>query len=219
MRYDLVNNLISFFQHKKWRQYAMYMLQMEKGAKALDLCCGTGDWTILIASAVGPAGEVYGMDFSENMLAWAQEKVRQCGLHHVSLLQGNVTSTLPFADNYFDYVTVGFGLRNVSDYRSVVKEVKRVLKPCGKLACLETSKPSVPGFKQMYLLYLRYFVPLLGVLLSGSYKEYLWLYESTISFPDKAKLAELFRETGYRDVHFASYWGGTVAIHLATKQN
>lgn len=218
-RYDLANNLISFFQHKKWRKHAMQLLQAEKGAKALDLCCGTGGWTILLARAVGPKGAVYGLDFSEKMLLLAGQKAGDNSLHNITLCKGDVTSPLPFADNYFDYVTIGFGLRNLGDYQGVMQEARRVLKSGGRLACLETSKPSLPLFKEMYLLYLRFFVPLLGMLLQGCYREYLWLYKSTLAFPHKAKLADDLRDAGFSAVQFCGYWGGTVAVHLATKCN
>lgn len=217
VRYDLANDLISFFQHGRWRRQAMRMLPVQKGAKVLDLCCGTGDWTILSASMVGPRGEVHGIDFSEKMLAGAQRKARKRGLTNITLHRGNVTERLPFGDNYFDYCTVGFGLRNVSDYKKVLLEVRRVLQPGGRLLCLDTSKTSLPLVKQLFYLHLRFMVPLLGWLLMGSYEEYLWLYKSTVVFPDKARLAGDFQRAGFQDVCYAAYWGGTVAVHAGTK--
>src|SRR5690606_24274994 len=108
---------------------------------ALDVCCGTGDWTIALAEATGKDGSVTGLDFSEGMLASARPKVQ--GYPSINLIQGNAME-LPFADNSFDYVTIGFGLRNVPDYEQVLRELHRVLKPGGMAACLETSQTEIP---------------------------------------------------------------------------
>ncbi len=216
-KYDLANELISFFQHKKWRKDALERLAIKKGANALDLCCGTGDWTIPIAREIGPQGKVYGIDFSGKMLERAGHKLKRSGLKNVVLLNGNV-KMLPFDDGRFDYATIGFGLRNVSNYEQVLEEVKRVLKGGGKIAVLETSKPSMPFMMPFYLYYLRFFVPLLGALLAGSFKEYYWLYKSTMAFPDKEALAEMLVEAGFSNVHYRSYWGGVAAAHYGTKR-
>ena len=101
------------------------------GSKALDVCCGTADWTIALAGAVGEQGKVVGLDFSENMLSVGKQKVEALQLKQVELLHGNAME-LPFEDNTFDYVTIGFGLRNVPDYMHVLKEMTRVVKPVEK---------------------------------------------------------------------------------------
>ena len=121
--YDSMNSVISFKQHIKWRTDTMKEMQVKKGSKALDVCCGTADWTIALADAIGPTGEVIGLDFSQNMLNVGKEKVKD--ISQIQLVQGNAME-LPFEDNSFDYVTIGFGLRNVPDYEQVLKEMKRV---------------------------------------------------------------------------------------------
>ena len=108
--YDKMNSIISFQQHLKWRKVTMKKMNVKKGDTALDVCCGTGDWTIALADAVGTEGKVYGLDFSKNMLKIAEEKVNGDELAHVELIHGNAME-LPFADDTFDYVTIGFGLR------------------------------------------------------------------------------------------------------------
>ena len=119
------------------------IMDVKPGSKALDVCCGTADWTIALANAVGSKGKVCGLDFSKNMLSVGEEKVKQLQLNQVELLHGNAME-LPFEDDTFDYVTIGFGLRNVPDYMHVLKEMTRVVKPGGKVICLETSQPTMP---------------------------------------------------------------------------
>ncbi|WP_338451793.1 demethylmenaquinone methyltransferase [Niallia oryzisoli] len=214
--YDKMNSVISFKQHVKWRTDIMNRMKVQKGSKALDVCCGTADWTIAIAEAVGPEGEVIGLDFSQNMLKVGKEKVRH--LKQVELVHGNAME-LPFPDNSFDYVTIGFGLRNVPDVMQVLKEMHRVVKPGGMVVCLETSQPTLFGFKQIYYFYFRFIMPLFGKLFAKSYQEYSWLQESARSFPGMKELANMFRKAGLVDVTFKSYTGGVAAVHFGKKQN
>ena len=128
----------------------MKKMNVFPGAKCLDVCCGTADWTIQLADAAGNTGVVKGLDFSENMLKVGEEKVKSWP--NIELLHGNAMA-LPFGDNSFDYVTIGFGLRNVPDYMTVLREMHRVLKPGGTVVCLETSQPTAPLFKELYRFY------------------------------------------------------------------
>src|SRR5690625_681734 len=159
--YDSMNSIISFRQHKSWRKDVMKQMNVKKGTKALDVCCGTGDWAISLAEEVGPTGKVVGLDFSKNMLSIAEEKKKQLRLDHLDLVYGNAMD-LPFADDSFDYVTIGFGLRNVPNYMTVLQELCRVVTPGGKVVCLETSQPELFGFKQLYYFYFRFIMPLFG---------------------------------------------------------
>ncbi|MCM3738859.1 demethylmenaquinone methyltransferase [Oceanobacillus luteolus] len=215
--YDSMNSIISFQQHKAWRNDVMARMHVEKGAKALDVCCGTGDWSVSLAHAVGEEGEIIGLDFSENMLSIAEDKKEKLNLNQVKFVHGNAME-LPFPDNTFDYVTIGFGLRNVPDYMTVLKEMYRVVKPNGKVVCLETSQPELIGFKQLYFFYFRFIMPLFGKIFAESYDEYAWLNESTKSFPDKRKLKEMFQEAGFSFVEVKSYTLGVAAMHMGTKQ-
>ncbi|PKR85911.1 demethylmenaquinone methyltransferase [Heyndrickxia camelliae] len=213
--YDKMNSVISFQQHVKWRRDTMKKMNVQEGAKALDVCCGTADWTIALANAVGPNGKVYGLDFSENMLKIGQEKVS--GLPQVELIHGNAME-LPFDDNTFDYVTIGFGLRNVPDYMHVLKEMFRVVKPGGMAVCLETSQPTMFGFKQGYYFYFRYIMPVLGKLLAKSYSEYSWLQESARDFPGMKELAVMFEKAGFINIQYKPYSGGVAASHIGYKE-
>ena len=214
--YDKMNSVISFQQHIKWRNDTMKMMNVQPGAKALDVCCGTADWTIALAEAVGPSGEVTGLDFSQNMLKVGREKIEKLHLDQVELIHGNAME-LPFPNQSFDYVTIGFGLRNVPDYMQVLKEMNRVLKPGGKAVCLETSQPTMPGYKQLYYFYFRFIMPIFGKMFAKSYQEYSWLQESARNFPDAKDLARMFEDAGFKDVFYKHYNGGVAAVHIGRK--
>src|SRR5690606_23021204 len=124
--YDRMNDILSFRRHKAWRRFAMEKLDIREGESAIDLCCGTCDWTISLARA-SVTGRIVGLDFSENMLRIGREKVEREGLSgQIELVNGNAMD-LPFPDNSFDHATIGFGLRNVPDYVRVLREMRRVV--------------------------------------------------------------------------------------------
>ncbi|WP_169081820.1 demethylmenaquinone methyltransferase [Paenibacillus sp. PL91] len=216
-KYDLMNDLISFRRHKAWRKFTMKKMNVSPGQTALDLCCGTCDWTIALAEASG-TGEVVGLDFSQNMLDVGAIKIEKLGLNkQIKLVQGNAMS-LPFADSTFDYVTIGFGLRNVPDYLQVLKEMQRVVKPGGHVVCLEVSKPTWQPFKAMYNLYFERILPQMGKLVAKSFQEYKWLPESLKMFPGRQQLAELFEDAGLDQVKAYPLTGGVAALHMGTKE-
>ncbi|MEJ7496208.1 demethylmenaquinone methyltransferase [Staphylococcus warneri] len=214
-KYDRLNNIISFEQHKVWRKRVMKEMSVKKGSTALDVCCGTADWTIPLSKAVGPQGEVTGLDFSENMLEVGKEKTAH--MDNIHLVHGDAMN-LPFDDASFDYVTIGFGLRNVPDYLGALKEMERVLKPGGMIVCLETSQPTLPVFKQVYRLYFKFVMPIFGKLFAKSKEEYEWLQQSTFDFPGKEKLKRLFEQAGFSNIKVRSFTGGVAAMHLGYKQ-
>lgn len=213
-KYDRLNDIISFNQHKSWRKYTMKQMKVKKGAKALDVCCGTGDWTIQMSQAVGSQGHVTGLDFSENMLSVAHKKTDH--IANIDLIHGNAMD-LPFEDNTFDYTTIGFGLRNLPDYKKGLEEMYRVLKPGGMIVVLETSHPTMPVFKQGYKLYFKYIMPLFGKIFAKSMKEYSWLQQSAFDFPDKYTLAKLMAGVGFTHIKFKGFTGGVSAMHKAYK--
>ncbi|SDI98125.1 demethylmenaquinone methyltransferase [Salimicrobium halophilum] len=216
-RYDKMNSIISFRQHKLWRRDVMKRMNVEEGAQALDVCCGTGDWTIAMGQAVGPEGHVTGVDFSYNMLSEAvKKKMTHKGPGNIEYQHGNAMA-LPFDDDTFDYVTVGFGLRNVPDYFQALREMHRVLKPGGMVVCLETSQPERPLFRRVYYTYFEKVMPMFGKWFAKSLKEYQWLHESAKSFPGKQELRQLFEEAGFRDVEVKSYAAGVAAMHMGRK--
>jgi demethylmenaquinone methyltransferase / 2-methoxy-6-polyprenyl-1,4-benzoquinol methylase len=216
--YDKMNSVISFQQHKRWRKDTMKRMAVKEGASALDVCCGTADWTLALAEAVGEKGTVKGLDFSKNMLKIGEEKVKHSGMDQVELIHGNAME-LPFDDATFDYVTIGFGLRNVPDYLHVLKEINRVLKPGGMAVCLETSQPTMFGYRQAYYFYFQFLMPLFGKVFAKSYNEYSWLQESAKDFPGMKELADMFREAGFDRVTYKPYTGGVAAMHMGFKKN
>ncbi|KMY44167.1 ubiquinone biosynthesis methyltransferase UbiE [Bacillus sp. FJAT-27916] len=217
-QYDTMNSVISFQLHKKWRADTMKKMAVKPGDKALDVCCGTADWSIALAEAVGAQGKVCGLDFSENMLKVGKEKVQKYGLKNVELIHGNAME-LPFEDNSFDYVTIGFGLRNVPDYLTVLKEMNRVLKPGGMAVCLDTSQPTMPVYRQLYYFYFKHIMPLMGKVLAKSYEEYSWLQESATDFPGAPELKKLFEKAGFVKVKYKPYSGGAAASHFGYKKS
>lgn len=216
-KYDLMNDLISFRRHKAWRKFTMKKMNVAPGQTALDLCCGTCDWTIALADA-SVTGKVVGLDFSQNMLDVGSAKVEKLGLNkQITLVQGNAMS-LPFEDNTFDFVTIGFGLRNVPDYLQVLNEMRRVVRPGGTVVCLEVSKPTWQPFKAMYNFYFERLLPLMGKIVAKSFQEYKWLPESLKMFPGRQQLAELFEEAGLQQVKAYPLTGGVAALHMGTKE-
>lgn len=215
-QYDFMNDVISFRRHKAWRKFTMKKMNVQPGQTALDVCCGTCDWTVTLAEASG-TGNIIGLDFSQNMLDLGAAKVDKLNLQdNITLVQGNAMS-LPFADNSFDYCTIGFGLRNVPDFLQVLKEMRRVVKPGGMVVCLEVSKPTWQPFKAMYNLYFERILPVMAKLIAKRFEEYKWLPESLKLFPGRAELARLFEEAGLQKVEAYPLTGGVAALHMGTK--
>ncbi|WP_223066625.1 demethylmenaquinone methyltransferase [Paenibacillus caui] len=215
-KYDLMNDILSFRRHKAWRKFTMAKMKMQPGNTALDLCCGTCDWTISMAETSG--GAITGLDFSRNMLDVGKVKVTERGLQNsIALVQGNAME-LPFEDDRFDYVTIGFGLRNVPDLRQVLHEMKRVVKPGGMVVCLELSKPTWQPFKSIYYFYFQKILPFLGKLFAKRYEQYKWLPDSLVQFPGREELAEIFGETGLKQVQAYPLTGGIAALHIGVKE-
>lgn len=213
--YDKMNSVISFQQHKKWREDTMSRMNVLAGSTTLDVCCGTADWTISMGQAVGPTGKAIGLDFSQNMLNVGYEKVKD--FPQIELIHGNAME-LPFSDSTFDYITIGFGLRNVPDYMQVLKEINRVLKPGGMFVCLETSQSELPGYKQLFRFYFKYVMPVFGKFFAKSYKEYSWLQESAKDFPGMKALAKMIEQAGFVEVEYKPYSGGAAARHIGMKK-
>lgn len=215
-KYDIMNDILSFRRHKAWRKFTMNKMNMSPGNTAIDLCCGTCDWTISMAEASG--GQITGLDFSENMLQFGHRKVKERGLdNRISLVQGNAME-LPFEDNTFDYATIGFGLRNVPDLYQVLREMQRVVKPGGMVVCLELSKPTWQPFKGLYYFYFEKVLPLLGKLFAKRYEQYKWLPDSLAAFPGRDELAQIFQKTGLQKVEAYPLTGGIAALHIGTKE-
>lgn len=215
-KYDMMNDLLSFRTHKVWRKFAMRKMAVRPGQTAIDVCCGTCDWTIQLAQA-SRTGRVVGLDFSPNMLEIGRAKVKERGLDgQIELVEGNAMA-LPFDNDTFDYATIGFGLRNVPDLTHVLREMKRVVKPGGLVVSLELSKPTWQPFRSIYYFYFQRILPLLGKVVAKRYEQYKWLPESLANFPDYKQLANIFLDIGLRDVQAYPLTGGIAALHIGVK--
>jgi len=215
-RYDLMNTLMSFGLDRKWRRLAVSKAEARPRAHMLDICCGTGQLALALARAVGPAGQVTGVDFSEGMLAVAHSRIAEAHVHNIVLQQADAMA-LPFADDSFDGATVGWGLRNLPELRRGVSEMVRVVKPGGMVVSLDMAKPTLPVFKQAYWLYFEQIVPLMGELWAGKKSAYRYLYESARAFPPQQELARLFAALGLRDTGYQNLAGGVVALVYGRK--
>ncbi len=217
-KYDRMNDILSFRRHKAWRAFTMRRMNVQPGDTALDLCCGTCDWTIALAQA-SQTGNIVGLDFSRNMLDFGQQKITKLKLdEQVTLVQGNAMQ-LPFDDNSFDYATIGFGLRNVPDLDKVLSEMKRVVKPGGQVVCLELSKPAAEPFRSLYYAYFEHLLPLMGKWFAKRYDQYKWLPESLVTFPNREQLADRFRAAGLVKVEAIPLTFGIAALHIGTKES
>ncbi|MDK2984619.1 MAG: demethylmenaquinone methyltransferase / 2-methoxy-6-polyprenyl,4-benzoquinol methylase [Clostridia bacterium] len=215
-KYDILNTLLSFNRDKYWRIQAVKAANVVPGNAVLDVCCGTGKFAFESLNSVKPQGKVVGLDFCENMLEIAKKSTPEEDKDSIEWVQGDA-SELPFQDNTFDAATIGFALRNVPDIKQTLKEMRRVVKPGGRVVSLELAKPSAPIFKQAYYFYFNILVPILGTLGIGKEGPYSYLPNSLKVFPHQEKIKAIFQEIGLKDAYYTELTGGIVAIHVGTK--
>ena len=216
-RYDLMNTLLSFNQDKYWRRFAVRASGVGPGSAALDICCGTGELTLELAKAAGPAGRVIGLDFCPAMLAAAKEKIARSAYGaRIELVAGNAAA-LPFDDNTFDAVTIGFALRNVDSISAVLAEMRRVAKPGGRVVSVELAKPGLPVLRQVYKIYFERLVPFFGRLATGKAGPYGWLPESLRRYPHQREVSKIFAAAGLASIRCFELTGGIVAVHVGVK--
>ena len=216
-RYDFMNTLLSFGIHYAWKRTAVRMLKLVPGDQILDVCGGTGDLAILAAKAAGPAGRVVIYDINRAMIQAGMHKVIDTDIEdRLGYIQGNA-ECISFPDRHFDTAMVGFGIRNVTRMKKGFEEMYRVLKPGGKLMCLEFSKPTWPVFRWLYDFYSFYIMPFLGQMIAGNRKAYTHLPESIRMFPLPDELAEILKKIGFSQVTYRSLTNGIAVIHLAVK--
>jgi len=208
-RYDLINDLQSFGLHRAWKRKLVELSAVRLGMTALDVCCGTGD----IAFALCARGaQVAGLDFSAPMLRVAA--ARKEGV--VSFMQGDALQ-LPFPDNTFDAVTVGYGLRNLASWQRGLDEMWRVAKPGGRLLVLEFGKPPNAIWRALYFGYLRGAVPIFGRLFCNNAPAYAYIYESLQHYAGQGGVADCMRQLGCREARVINLIGGAMSINLGVK--
>ncbi|MBO8142778.1 MAG: bifunctional demethylmenaquinone methyltransferase/2-methoxy-6-polyprenyl-1,4-benzoquinol methylase UbiE [Firmicutes bacterium] len=215
-RYDFLNRLLSFRRDVGWRRFTAAQAGLGPGQRVLDIATGTGDLAFELAKFVGPDGQVVGLDFCDEMLVRARDKARAAGLDRICrFVQGNALD-LPFPDASFDAATIAFGLRNVVDRDRCLREMRRVVRPGGRVLVLEFSHPVWPVFRQIYFAYFRYLVPWVGRLIQGDADTYRYLPETVLEFPDQEALAGMMRQAGFLDVHYHNLTGGISCLHVGT---
>ena len=217
-RYDLLNSVLSVRLHHGWRKRAVAQTGLQAGQTALDVCTGTGDLAFELARRVGPAGRVTATDFSVPMLQLARQKNAQTGKNAAPVTFDEAdTQNLPFADNSFDAVTVGFGIRNVADVPKGLAEMARVVRPGGRVVILEFSQPQNPVFAALYRFYSFRVLPLIGGMISGSRGAYTYLPTSVEAWATRNGLARAMETAGLTDARMTDLSWGTVVIHSALK--
>jgi demethylmenaquinone methyltransferase/2-methoxy-6-polyprenyl-1,4-benzoquinol methylase len=214
-RYDLLNSVLSFNQHKAWRRKAVRLAGVTAGERCLDVCTGTGDFAVDLSAAVGPAGRVIGSDFCEPMVRCGLEKTARAHGARIEMMVANA-ERLPYQSNAFDVCTVGFGIRNVAHIDRAVAEMARVVRPGGRVVILEFNRPRPAWYKPLVDFYLFQVLPRIGGLLSRQ-EAYTYLPESMKHFVSREELAEVMASCGLRDVQIRDLNFGTVCIHRGTK--
>lgn len=205
-RYDLINDLQSFWLHRLWKRKVVALAAPRPGERALDVCCGTGDIAVGLARA---GAVVCGLDFSEEMLRVACR--RRGGPFW---LQADAQQA-PFPDGYFDIVTVGYGLRNLADWQRGISEMRRVAKAGARLLILDFGKPRKALLRRMYFVYLRGAVPLYGRWFCGNAAAYAYILESLKEYPAQEGVAAELRRIGCAEVRTIDLLGGVMSIHFA----
>lgn len=215
-RYDLLNDLQSFGLHRNWKRRVAELAKVSPGSRALDLCCGTGDLAFALAQR---GAETTGLDFSPQMLAVAaqrQKKNPNSEFRIPNFVQGDAQQ-LPFAENSFDIVTVGYGLRNLTSWERGLDEMHRVARPGARLLVLDFGRPPNALWRAVYFTHLRLSVPLIGLLFCGHASAYAYILESLKHYPAQLAVAEKMRQMKLNNVRVINLLGGAMAINYAEK--
>ncbi|SMF98323.1 bifunctional demethylmenaquinone methyltransferase/2-methoxy-6-polyprenyl-1,4-benzoquinol methylase UbiE [Burkholderia singularis] len=212
--YDVMNDLMSAGLHRAWKAFTVTQANVRPGFKVLDIAAGTGDLTKAFAKAAGLTGEVWHTDINESMLRVGRDRLLDKGVVTPSLLCD--AEKLPFPDNYFDIVTVAFGLRNMTHKEVALAEMRRVTKPGGRVFVLEFSKVWAP-LKKAYDVYSFKVLPWLGDKIAKDADSYRYLAESIRMHPDQDTLKAMMEQAGLDAVKYYNLSGGVVALHIGTK--
>jgi demethylmenaquinone methyltransferase/2-methoxy-6-polyprenyl-1,4-benzoquinol methylase len=216
-KYDVMNDLMSFGIHRLWKQFTLSLTGLKPGQRALDVAGGTGDLALGMLRQVGKDGRVVLSDINPRMLERGRDRLLDGGMvGNVECLVADA-ERLPFEDDSFDCVTIGFGLRNVTDKAAALASMRRVLKPGGQLLILEFSTPVAPGLKTLYDAYSFNVLPRLGRLVADDEASYRYLAESIRMHPDQETLLQMLRTAGYGETRYHNLSGGIVALHRGYK--
>ncbi|CAH9017207.1 bifunctional demethylmenaquinone methyltransferase/2-methoxy-6-polyprenyl-1,4-benzoquinol methylase UbiE [Candidatus Nitrosacidococcus sp. I8] len=215
-RYDVMNDLMSLGVHRVWKRFAIELSNIRPGMQILDVASGTGDIAKLFSDRLGKSGHIFLTDINSSMLANGRKRLINLGkIGNLSYTQANAES-LPFPNNYFDRITIAFGLRNVTNKLAALQSMYRVLKPGGQLLILEFSKPT-PWVTPIYDKYSFWILPQLGKFITGDADSYRYLVESIRKHPDQNTLKELMYSVGFDHCTFYNLSQGIVALHKGYK--
>ena len=209
-RYDVMNDLMSLGLHRAWKAFAVALARVRAGERVLDIASGSGDLARALARRAGPSGQVLVTDINGRMLARGRDRLLDAGCLAAAVQCD--AERLPFPSSWFDCVTVGFGLRNMTRKDAALAEMARVLKPGGRLLVLEFSRVWKP-LERLYDVYSFKLLPWLGQRVAGDAAAYRYLAESIRMHPDQATLAAMMERAGFGEVEYFNLTGGVVAVH------
>jgi demethylmenaquinone methyltransferase / 2-methoxy-6-polyprenyl-1,4-benzoquinol methylase len=212
-RYDLMNDLMSAGAHRLWKRFALSCTNLRAGQRALDVAGGTGDLSLGMLRQVGPSGLVILTDINAQMLVRGRDRLIDAGfVGNSSVVQANA-ECLPFRPAQFDCVTIGFGLRNVTDKAAALRSMRSMLRPGGQLIVLEFSQLAIPALRPLYDAYSFHVLPKLGELVAGDAASYRYLAESIRKHPDQETLLGMMQGAGLDNCSYQNLSGGVVAAH------
>ncbi|HEY1033242.1 MAG TPA: bifunctional demethylmenaquinone methyltransferase/2-methoxy-6-polyprenyl-1,4-benzoquinol methylase UbiE [Flavipsychrobacter sp.] len=214
-KYDFLNHFLSLGIDKGWRKKAIREIQKVQPKNILDVATGTGD--LAIAAAALKPDKITGVDIAEQMLAVGRTKIAEKQLQGMITLQTGDSEAMPFSDNSFDAVTCAYGVRNFENLEKGLKEMSRVMRPGGKLAILEFSKPQRFPVKQLYAFYFRYILPTLGKMVSKHSTAYTYLPQSVMAFPEGKVFCDTLTRCGFKDAKARPLTLGITTLYTATK--
>ncbi|MBU0592662.1 MAG: bifunctional demethylmenaquinone methyltransferase/2-methoxy-6-polyprenyl-1,4-benzoquinol methylase UbiE [Pseudomonadota bacterium] len=213
-RYDLMNDVMSVGLHRLWKVFAIEQSGVRTGGRVLDVAGGSADLSLQFAKKVGPSGQVILTDINSSMLTVGRDRLLDGGFNPTAVQCDG--EKLPFPDNYFDCVTVAFGLRNMTHKDAALREMRRVIKPGGRVLVLEFSKVAAP-LRPLYDLYSFKILPTMGKLIANDEESYRYLAESIRMHPDQDTLKQMMEEAGLERVEYFNLTGGVVALHKGFK--
>lgn len=214
--YDLLNHLLSMGIDKHWRRAAINSLKPFAPRKMLDVATGTGDFAIMSAKELRPES-LLGVDLSEGMMNVAREKVKKEGLEQTISFQQEDCMQLSFPDDSFDALTVAYGIRNFEDLDRGLREMRRVLKPSGRLVIIELTSPQRFPMKQLFWLYSHVLMPLVGKIVSHDSRAYTYLPATMEAFPQGEVMSEILKKAGFTDIRFKRFTFGLSTLYTAAK--
>lgn len=216
-KYDLMNDLMSGGVHRLWKRFTIESSAARSGQKILDIAGGTGDLTAKFSKIVGSSGKVILADINSSMLKVGRDKLLNGGIAgNVDFVQADA-QYLPFPDNFFDCITIAFGLRNVTDKDLALQSMHRILKPGGRLLILEFSKPESDTLGKIYDEYSFRLLPIMGKAIANDADSYRYLAESIRMHPDQETLKSMVLKAGFDRCDYHNMTGGIVALHKAIK--